>query len=100
MSTQEISEASLRPPPLLSCAHRSFQALELATITSHRNRVQPCSAYTGEHLVDGLDWLVRDVAARIYYGSARVQQEMEGRGGQIAALGRFNAVSAGSVPPI
>ncbi|GAK61993.1 GTP-binding protein [Moesziomyces antarcticus] len=41
--------------------------LELDNVSSHSWRIQPCSAYTGDHLVDGLDWTVKDVADRIYY---------------------------------
>jgi ADP-ribosylation factor-like protein 2 len=37
--------------------------------------VQPCSAYTGDKLVDGLDWLVRDVADRVYYSSPAIPVE-------------------------
>jgi hypothetical protein len=28
-----------------------------------------CSAVTGFNLVEGLDWVVNDVAGRLYYGS-------------------------------
>ncbi|KAJ9122465.1 ADP-ribosylation factor-like protein 2 [Naganishia vaughanmartiniae] len=49
-------------------------ALDLESIQSHRWLVQPCSAYTGEHLVDGLDWVVQDVASRVYYGTAQTTQ--------------------------
>jgi len=43
--------------------------LDLQGIKSHRWKVQPCSAVTGEHLVEGLDWVVNDVAGRLYYGT-------------------------------
>ncbi|KAI9225905.1 MAG: putative ADP-ribosylation factor-like 2-like protein [Piptocephalis tieghemiana] len=42
------------------------KALDLASIRSHRWKVLGCSAVTGKHLLDGLDWVVKDVAARIY----------------------------------
>ena len=29
----------------------------------------PCSAVTGENLVKGLDWVVDDVAGRLYYST-------------------------------
>jgi hypothetical protein len=51
------------------------QALDLPSIQSHRWLVQPCSAYTGDKLVDGLDWLVRDVADRVYYSSPAIPVE-------------------------
>ncbi|KAL7413119.1 ARF/SAR [Mrakia frigida] len=44
------------------------EALDLPSIKSHRWRIQPCSAVTGENLVEGLDWVVNDVAGRLYYG--------------------------------
>lgn len=50
------------------------QALDLESIQSHRWLVQPCSAYTGDHLVDGLDWVVQDVASRVYYGTAQTAE--------------------------
>ena len=28
--------------------------------------IQPCSAVTGDGLVSGVDWLVRDIAARVF----------------------------------
>jgi ADP-ribosylation factor-like protein 2 len=71
-----------------------MQVLELSTITTHRHRIQPCSAFTGENLVTGLDWLVGDVAARIYYGSKRVQVEAEAR---FATLGAETPHEEGSV---
>lgn len=45
-------------------------ALRLDDITTHAWRIQPCSAVTGEHLIDGLDWAIKDVASRIYYYGA------------------------------
>lgn len=41
--------------------------LELHRISTHSWRIQPCSAYTGDNLLQGLDWAVKDVADRIYY---------------------------------
>lgn len=40
------------------------QALDLPSIKSHRWRIQPCSAVTGENLIEGLDWVTTDVAGR------------------------------------
>ncbi|KAH7888138.1 GTP-binding protein [Phlebopus sp. FC_14] len=45
------------------------QLLDLPGIKSHHWRIWPCSAVTGQNLVAGLDWLVEDVAHRIYYSS-------------------------------
>lgn len=41
--------------------------LQLSSVTSHSWRIQPCSAYTGNNLISGLEWTVKDVANRIYY---------------------------------
>ncbi|KAJ4471999.1 ADP-ribosylation factor family-domain-containing protein [Lentinula aciculospora] len=44
-------------------------ALDLNSIKSHHWKIISCSAVTGENLVDGLDWVVDDVAKRLYYSS-------------------------------
>jgi len=50
------------------------EALDLRSIKSHRWKVQPCSAVTGENLLQGLDWVVDDVASRLYYGIVAAAQ--------------------------
>ncbi|XP_054258695.1 ADP-ribosylation factor-like protein 2 isoform X2 [Macrosteles quadrilineatus] len=40
--------------------------VELDSIKSHHWRILPCSAVTGDNLVVGIDWLVSDIAARIF----------------------------------
>lgn len=45
------------------------QALDLLSIKMHRWKILPCSAMTGENLVQGLDWVVNDIAGRIYYST-------------------------------
>ncbi|KZT62168.1 ARF/SAR superfamily [Calocera cornea HHB12733] len=45
------------------------EALALGSIKSHRYRILPCSAVTGENLVEGFDWVVDDIASRLYYSS-------------------------------
>jgi ADP-ribosylation factor-like protein 2 len=40
--------------------------LELDKITTHHWTIQGCSAVTGENLVTGVDWLVTDIASRIF----------------------------------
>ncbi|EDV29914.1 uncharacterized protein TRIADDRAFT_63594 [Trichoplax adhaerens] len=42
------------------------KALELDTIHSHHWSIQWCSAVTGEKLLDGVDWLIDDIASRIF----------------------------------
>ncbi|KAJ2779615.1 ADP-ribosylation factor-like protein 2 [Coemansia javaensis] len=41
-------------------------ALGLDALTTHHWAIRPCSAVTGENLLDGLQWIVRDIAAHIY----------------------------------
>ncbi|KXN84213.1 ADP-ribosylation factor-like protein 2 [Leucoagaricus sp. SymC.cos] len=45
------------------------QALDLDSIRSHNWKILSCSAVTGENLISGLDWVVNDVAGRLYYSS-------------------------------
>ncbi|XP_022685384.1 ADP-ribosylation factor-like protein 2 [Setaria italica] len=45
----------------------SFQVLNLEVMDGSRHwKIVGCSAYTGEGLLDGFDWLVQDIASRIY----------------------------------
>ncbi|PIL36617.1 hypothetical protein GSI_00306 [Ganoderma sinense ZZ0214-1] len=44
-------------------------ALDLQSIQTHQWRILPCSAMTGQNLVEGLDWVVGEVASRLYYSS-------------------------------
>lgn len=48
-------------------AQEISQSLALTDIKTHAWRIQPCSAITGENLIEGLDWAVKDVGSRIYY---------------------------------
>ncbi|KAI6033843.1 hypothetical protein PISMIDRAFT_531801 [Pisolithus microcarpus 441] len=41
--------------------------LGLSGIKSHHWKISPCSAVTGYNLIAGLDWVVGDVARRLYY---------------------------------
>lgn len=45
------------------------QALNLPAIKSHQWSIIPCSAITGYNLLEGLNWVVREVAGRLYYSS-------------------------------
>ena len=49
--------------------HLSFQSLDLRSITTHHWKIWACSAVTGANLVSGLDWVVNDVAGRLYYST-------------------------------
>ncbi|KAI8066575.1 ADP ribosylation factor [Gongronella butleri] len=42
------------------------EALRLDEIKTHHWAIQKCSAVTGENLLTGMDWVVKDVASRIY----------------------------------
>ncbi|WRT70891.1 uncharacterized protein IL334_007890 [Kwoniella shivajii] len=42
-------------------------SLDLESISSHRWIVHPCSAYTGSGLEQGMKWLVKEVAGRLYW---------------------------------
>ncbi|PPQ68367.1 hypothetical protein CVT26_005930 [Gymnopilus dilepis] len=57
-------------------------ALDLTSITTHRWTIWPCSAVTGENLVSGLDWVVNDVAGRLYYSTTNPQPQHGIQGSQ------------------
>jgi ADP-ribosylation factor-like protein 2 len=40
--------------------------LDLNSIKSHHWHIQWCSAITGEKLLDGIDWIIADIASRIF----------------------------------
>ncbi|GFR08042.1 ADP-ribosylation factor-like protein 2 [Trichonephila clavipes] len=42
------------------------ELLELDLIKTHHWRIIPCSAVTGENLLLGIDWVLDDIAARIF----------------------------------
>ncbi|KAF9464243.1 ADP-ribosylation factor family-domain-containing protein [Collybia nuda] len=52
-------------------------ALNLRAIKSHHWKIWSCSAMTGENLVTGLDWVVEDVAGRLYYSSITTSARQE-----------------------
>ncbi|EPS95894.1 hypothetical protein FOMPIDRAFT_1131646 [Fomitopsis schrenkii] len=60
-------------------------ALDLLAIKSHRWKILPCSAMTGENLVGGLDWVVDDVAGRLYYSTTTEDAAPRSEFGTIAA---------------
>ncbi|XP_034935827.1 ADP-ribosylation factor-like protein 2 isoform X2 [Chelonus insularis] len=43
------------------------ELLDLPTIKTHHWQIYKCSAVTAENLVKGIDWIVDDIAARIFY---------------------------------
>ncbi|RUS80356.1 hypothetical protein EGW08_011895 [Elysia chlorotica] len=42
------------------------EALDLDSIKTHHWLIQDCSAVTGENLLNGMDWVVNDIASRIF----------------------------------
>ncbi|KAI9205066.1 ADP-ribosylation factor family-domain-containing protein [Polychytrium aggregatum] len=42
------------------------EILSLDEIQTHHWHIEGCSAVTGKNLVNGLDWIVNDIASRIY----------------------------------
>ena len=53
------------------------QALDLDSLRSHSFRVLPCSARTGDNLLDGFDWLVGEISQRMYF-TAPLSGALEG----------------------
>ncbi|KAG9048364.1 ADP-ribosylation factor-like protein 2 [Tulasnella sp. UAMH 9824] len=47
-------------------------ALDLNALTTHHWKILSCSAVLGTNLVEGLDWVVGEVAGRLYFGSTSV----------------------------
>jgi ADP-ribosylation factor-like protein 2 len=43
-------------------------ALNSAAFDKRHWQIHPCSAVTGDGLVEGMDWLIRDIAGRIFMG--------------------------------
>ncbi|XP_043473660.1 ADP-ribosylation factor-like protein 2 [Leptopilina heterotoma] len=43
------------------------EVLELPNIKSHHCQIFKCSAVTAENLVEGINWILDDIAARIFY---------------------------------
>lgn len=64
---------SLLAPPLASQASwhmcalpPGLQALQLDALVGRQWSIVACSAVDGSGLLEGFDWLVKDIAARIY----------------------------------
>ncbi|PAV20575.1 GTP-binding protein [Pyrrhoderma noxium] len=50
------------------------KALDLDNIKQHNWRILRCSAMSGENLVPGLNWVVDDIAQRMYYSTTSLQK--------------------------
>jgi ADP-ribosylation factor-like protein 2 len=46
-----------------------FKVLDLSGIKSHQWCIVSCSAVTGYNLLEGLNWVVGEVASRLYYST-------------------------------
>ncbi|PVU88777.1 hypothetical protein BB561_005703 [Smittium simulii] len=42
------------------------EALDIENINGHSWKIQPCSAVTGDGVLEGLDWIVNNISDRIY----------------------------------
>jgi ADP-ribosylation factor-like protein 2 len=42
------------------------QGLELDNIKTHRWHIVQCSAITGDHLLEGIEWVVQDAKDRLF----------------------------------
>lgn len=50
-----------------ACSLQEIRSLlDLDSIHKHHWTVMPCSALTGQNLLEGIDWLVNDVAQRLF----------------------------------
>ena len=43
-----------------------IQALDLKAIVTHHWQIVPCSAITGERLLDGVNWVTADISSRVF----------------------------------
>ena len=65
------------PCVILARVALTVQALDLDSLRSHSFRVLPCSARTGDNLLDGFDWLVGEISQRMYF-TAPISGALEG----------------------
>lgn len=76
LSSEEIAEALDLKNEIFKVCHRvaggsvtfsPTHALAVHMPSQKRHwSLQPCSAVTGDGLVDGIDWMVKDIASRIF----------------------------------
>ncbi|TVU45761.1 hypothetical protein EJB05_05260, partial [Eragrostis curvula] len=61
-----LKEAVCAQQMLPTDSSSAFKVLDLQAMDGSRHwRIVGCSAYTGEGLLEGFDWLVQDIASRI-----------------------------------
>lgn len=61
-----LSTFHVPPDPATFMVAVLLQALALDQIKSHHWCIIGCSAVTGDNLLAGVDWLLDDIAARIF----------------------------------
>ncbi|KAJ4824848.1 ADP-ribosylation factor-like protein 2 [Turnera subulata] len=65
LTPQEIAKSTLEISEMVFVT--LLQVLNLENMDKTRHwKIVGCSAYTGEGLLEGFDWLVQDIASRIY----------------------------------
>lgn len=58
--------ANKRDLPGALSAEEIKDALSLDEIQTHHWQIVGCSAMTGDNLLEGIDWMINDIAARIF----------------------------------
>jgi hypothetical protein len=66
---RDVSSCCSIMKPMIDWLRWLTKALDLRLIKSHHWKIWSCSAVTGDNLVEGLDWVVDDIAGRLYYSS-------------------------------
>lgn len=58
-----------------------MQSLDLAALRTHSWHIQACSAQTGQGISEGFEWLIQDVAFRLY-GTSNLLNKTDAQDGQ------------------
>ncbi|OWM74583.1 hypothetical protein CDL15_Pgr005163 [Punica granatum] len=67
LTPSEITKVSYQTKGLRLCHAIKYLVLNLEAMDKSRHwNIVGCSAYTGEGLLEGFDWLVQDIASHIY----------------------------------
>lgn len=71
MTDKEIEQASLTilHDDIFVVDAGFLKVLDLPGIKSHQWNIISCSAVTGHNLLEGLNWVVGEVASRLYYST-------------------------------
>jgi len=68
MTLEEIRDVSFHP--LYIEGQADIQGLDLPSIVSHKWAIHSCSAVTGAGLDGGMDWMIKEVAGRLYWSDS------------------------------